>query len=269
MEDIVKKEMDEYIEFVKKFNHKKTTDDCYTPQPVYDTVLEWVVNEYDIENAEIVRPFWPGGDYENFEYPKNCIVVDNPPFSILSKIVKFYLDNEIKFFLFAPNNTMIHQTTFKRVTYIAAGTKIIFENGAIVNVGFVTNLDVGDVQIQTAPDLTKKLKNVMKSLKIKNSRKSKGYKWPDNVVSSAKMGTLSSNSVELKIYKNQCLYVDKLDGPDKNGTEIFGGGFLISNMAAAEKRAAEKRAEEKDLIKIYLSDREKEIIDNLDKKQPR
>ena len=100
------------------------------------------------------------------------------------------------------------------------------------------------------------------------------------------MGTLSSNGVELKIYKNQCLYVDKLDGPDKNGTTIFGCGFLISNMAAAEKRAAEKRAEEKraeekraeekraeeddkDLIKIYLSDREKEIIDNLDKKQPR
>ena len=264
MEDIVKKEMDEYIEFVKKFNHKKTTDDCHTPQPVYDPVLEWVVNEYDIENAEIVRPFWPGGDYENFEYPKNCIVVDNPPFSILSKIVKFYLDNEIKFFLFAPNNTMINQTMSKRVTYIAAGADIVFENGAIVNVGFVTNLGVGDVQIQTAPDLTQKLKKCNEN--AKNKRKLKKYKWPDNVVSSAKMGTLSSNGVELKIYKNQCLYVDKLDGPDKNGTKIFGCGFLISNMAAAEKRAAEKRAEEEALIKIYLSDREKEIIDNLDKK---
>ena len=265
MEDIVKKEMDEYIEFVKKFNHKKTTDDCYTPQPVYDTVLEWVVNEYDIENAEIVRPFWPGGDYENFEYPKNCIVVDNPPFSILSKIVKFYLDNEIKFFLFAPNNTMINQTTFKRVTYIAAAANIIFENGANVNLGFVTNLGDEDVQIQTAPDLTQKLKecNEIK----KNKRKLKKYKWPDNVVSSAKMGTLSSNGVELKIYKNQCLYVDKLDGPDKNGTTIFGRGFLISNMAAAEKKRAEE--DDKGLIKIYLSDREKEIIDNLDKKQPR
>ena len=141
MEDIVKKEMDEYIEFVKKFNHKKTTDDCYTPQPVYDTVLEWAMRKYGIKDVEIVRPFWPGGDYEHFEYPKNCIVVDNPPFSILSKIVKFYLDNEIKFFLFAPNNAMIHQTMSKRVTYIAAGASIIFENGAIANIGFVTNLD--------------------------------------------------------------------------------------------------------------------------------
>lgn len=190
-------------------------------------------------------------------------MVDNPPFSILSKIVKFYLDNEIKFFLFAPNNTMIHQATFKRATYIAAGADIIFENGAIANIGFVTNLDDEDVQIQTAPDLTQKLKECNK---IKNKKKIKKYKWPDNVVSSAKMGTLSSNGVELKIYKNQCLYVGKLDGPDKNGTEIFGGGFLISNMAAAEKRAKE---DDKNLIKIYLSDREKEIIDNLDKKQPR
>lgn len=41
----------------------------------------------------IVRPFWPGGDYEDFDYPTGCVVIDNPPFSILSKIVRFYEDH--------------------------------------------------------------------------------------------------------------------------------------------------------------------------------
>ena len=47
-------------------------------------------------------PFYPGGDYEREEYPQGCTVVDNPPFSILSKIVKHYQERGVGFFLFAP-----------------------------------------------------------------------------------------------------------------------------------------------------------------------
>ena len=96
---------DDYEGFVDKFKPKLTTDDCYTPPEVYDVVAGWVAAEYGLDRSGFVRPFWPGGDYEAFDYPEGCTVVDNPPFSILSKIVRFYLDSGIRFFLFCPSLT--------------------------------------------------------------------------------------------------------------------------------------------------------------------
>ena len=55
-----------YEEFVEKFKPKKTTDDCYTPPGVYAVIKDWACKEYGIDPAKIVRPFYPGGDYENF-----------------------------------------------------------------------------------------------------------------------------------------------------------------------------------------------------------
>lgn len=45
----------------------------------------------------IVRPFYPGGDYINFDYPADCVVIDNPPFSILAQIVAFYAKRGIDY----------------------------------------------------------------------------------------------------------------------------------------------------------------------------
>lgn len=47
--------------------------------------------------------------------------------------------------------------------------------------------------------------------------------------------------------------------------------FLISGTAEVEKWAAEKlnKEKDKDLIEIHLSGREIEIVNSLDKKQPR
>ena len=95
-----------YEEFVEKFKPKKTTDDCYTPPAVYEAVKDWTVKEYGLKGKEIVRPFYPGGDYESYDYPAGCVVIDNPPFSILTKIVNYYIDKGIKFFLFAPQLTL-------------------------------------------------------------------------------------------------------------------------------------------------------------------
>ena len=82
-----------YEEFVEKFKPKPklTTDDCYTPPSVYAVIRDWACKEYGIDPAKIVRPFYPGGDYENYEYPEGAAVLDNPPFSILAKICAFYL----------------------------------------------------------------------------------------------------------------------------------------------------------------------------------
>lgn len=58
----------EYEAFVDKFKPKLTTDDCYTPPEVYEVVKNWACAKYGIDPAKIVRPFYPGGDYESFDY---------------------------------------------------------------------------------------------------------------------------------------------------------------------------------------------------------
>ena len=69
-----------YEEFVEKFKPKKTTDDCYTPPTIYEIVKQWACNEYGIDPAKVVRPFYPGGDYKAFPYPDGAVVIDNPPY---------------------------------------------------------------------------------------------------------------------------------------------------------------------------------------------
>ena len=91
-----------YEEFVAKFkkNAPKTTDDCYTPQPVYEVVKEYALKLAGLteETCTPVRPFYPGGDYRNYDYPADAYVIDNPPFSILSEIRQFYMEKGIKYF---------------------------------------------------------------------------------------------------------------------------------------------------------------------------
>ena len=60
---------DEYNEFLEKFEPKKTTDDCYTPKIVYDAVADWVSQEFGLKKDDFIRPFYPGGDYQNEKYP--------------------------------------------------------------------------------------------------------------------------------------------------------------------------------------------------------
>lgn len=119
-----------YQAFVDKFKPKKTTDDCYTPENVYRVVLDWVVKEYGIDPNNIVRPFYPGGNYMTEDYPEGCTVVDNPPFSIISKIVNNYNRAGIKYFLFAPYLTNF--TSKEKASHIITGTNITYENGADV-----------------------------------------------------------------------------------------------------------------------------------------
>lgn len=49
-------------------------------------MLDYVCGRWGVDEADVVRPFWPGGDFEAFEFPEDCVVVDNPLFSILARI---------------------------------------------------------------------------------------------------------------------------------------------------------------------------------------
>ena len=86
---------EEYQEFLKKFEAKKTTDDCYTPPLVYDAVADYVAVHYGLSKKKFVRPFVPQGDYKSEKYKSDDVVVDNPPFSILAEIIRFYIEHNI------------------------------------------------------------------------------------------------------------------------------------------------------------------------------
>ena len=249
---------EDYKGFVEKFKPKKTTDDCYTPENVYNVVKDWAVAHYGIPpDAEIVRPFWPGGDYEAFDYPDGCVVIDNPPFSIISKIVKFYHANGIRFFLFSP-----YLTNFSigaggaGVNHVIAPCTIQYENGANVDTSFVTNL--GDDFILSAPDLMDAIKKAndanMKAVKKSLPK----YVYPDCVVTSALFGYLCHHHTTFALKRSECAFIRKLDAQGDNG--IFGSGFIISERAAAERAAAERAAAERAAATFWtLSPREREI----------
>ena len=46
-----------------------------TPPPaVYEAIKDWACREYGIDPGKIVRPFYPGGDYERFDYSDGKVV---------------------------------------------------------------------------------------------------------------------------------------------------------------------------------------------------
>ncbi|HFC7502661.1 TPA: hypothetical protein ACFORT_000323 [Neisseria meningitidis] len=152
-------EFEDYEGFVEKFKPKKTTDDCYTPPAVYAAVLEWVKEEIGIpDGLEVIRPFYPGGNYQAENYADK-VVIDNPPFSILSEIVRFYHARGIPFFLFAPRMTCLsgEKAGMENLTAVFGCKDITYENGANVPTAFLTNM-MGDVKIRVSETLEAALK---------------------------------------------------------------------------------------------------------------
>jgi hypothetical protein len=127
----------DYDAFVDKFKRKNTTDECYTPIDVYECVLDYVRDNCDIGGLEIVRPFFPNMDYRDRDYYEHQVVIDNPPFSIISKIVRFYIQHGVKFFLFAPHLTLF-STIRIDCTRIVCGADVEYANGGVVKTSFMS-----------------------------------------------------------------------------------------------------------------------------------
>ena len=250
---------DEYNEFLDKFEAKKTTDDCYTPDLIYDAVADWVAKEYNLLKEKFIRPFYPGGDYQKFNYGGGGIVVDNPPFSILAEIIKWYADHDVKFFLFAPSLTLFSSSSSSHACSICCGAAVVYENGASVATSFVTNLE--DYRFRTAPDLYQAIKQANDE-NLKQQRKELPiYSYPDCVVTSSKMAWLCHYGIDMKVSKEDSYPISALESQKKIGKAIFGKGYLVSEKVAAEKAAAEKAAAHR----WELSDEENEIVKRLGK----
>ena len=246
----------DYDGFLQKLEVKKTTDDCYTPKEVMDIIINYVNDKYPLKDKKIIRPFFPDGDFESIDYSGDCVVIDNPPFSIISKICRFYIERGIKFFLFCPHLTAFFGSDID-CTHIIASADITYENGAVIKTAFVSNL-FGDVKIIGDSALHLKFKELQRNNKASLPK----YKYPDNIITVSKISYCVEKGISLTFDKKDVKHCRAMDVQKKHGKGLFGSGFIASDKAAAAAAAA--AAAENDTIIIWeLSEREKKIIKSL------
>ena len=265
----------DYESYIAKFQEKeKTTDDTYTPPDIYEAVLNYVRSIYPMEGKEILRPFYPGGDYEHAEYPEDGVVIDNPPFSMFTKICKFYSERRIPFFIFGPGLTIF--SCLKYCSVVVVASQIEFSNGAKVKCNFATNL-IGDTLVTISPELSEAIAACPSQTQKVNLPK---FRYPQGLLSVSDLQTMAKGNLPFSVNRNEAVIVSNLDNHPKKGG-LFGNHLLISEAAAvkaaavkaaavkaaavkaaAVKAAAVKAAAVK-AIPITLSERERAIIDNL------
>ena len=238
--------------FTEKFKPKKTTDDCYTPPAIYDALLDYISGHVlSLDGLRVVRPFWPGADYKAQQYGPDDVVIDNPPFSIITQIVRYYVAAGVRFWLFAPHLTLFASLRYGGVSAVVADADVTYENGAKVNTSFLTNLLPPDVLVKvdgTLHDILVEADRQSRAVKTKQVTK---YRWPDEVTSSALIGSVANAGIDMEIRRQEAVCISRLD---LHAGGIFGSGLLLSRQAAA-RQATE----------IRLSEREQAIVESMSK----
>ena len=252
---------DEYNEFTEKFQIKLTTDDCYTPPKIYEVIKDYVVEKFKIKE-QIIRPFYPNGDYTKEDY-KGKVVIDNPPFSLLVEIIKFYNNKGIKFFLFAPNLTSLYDNVGE-VTNWVTNCSITYENGAVVNTSFITNMDDLKIFMKTDPKFTKLVNDTNKELQKENTTELPKYEYPANVFSKALLSYFATHGVDFEIPADECFFIRQLESQKSEGKAIFGGGVLCSERLGKQAEEARKQVwglskDEKEIVKILNKNYESKL----------
>lgn len=273
-----------YEEFVAKFkkNAPKTTDDCYTPQPVYEVVKEYALKLAGLteETCTPVRPFYPGGDYRNYDYPSDAYVIDNPPFSILSEIRQFYIEKGIKYFLFAQYKMLFGNMNTCKDTLIAVEAPITYQNGVKVHTAFVTNVPDPEIIIMTAPELhTAIRRTIARTHGNRNNVLSVKNEYPRNLFCFQKLNYVLYSDFQIK--RRECRIDDKfrahMECPSAYNIERYGKsdrhqifgryGFIISDSVADRYEAAVASVP-KDAGKnvYYFTPEQEEIVKQLNEK---
>ena len=260
-------EDEDYAAFVEKFGQKKTTDDCYTPDVVYDAVADWVASEYGVKRENFVRPFYPNGDYQREKYKSTDVVVDNPPFSILSEIIRFYTSNGIRFFLFAPHLTLFWGVS-SEISALVTGVAVTYENGAQVSTSFLTNLEPHEVRFRSAPKLYQAVKIADDEYRKSIKKQLPKYTYPKHVVMSTTIAPFSRLGIDFVALRSETAVIRELDCQKESGAGIYGSGYLLSDRLANELEKAEREKAEREKAFMWkLSERELGIIASLSVEQ--
>jgi hypothetical protein len=261
----IREEDEEYQAFLEKFQAKKTTDDCFTPDVVYTAVAEWVATKYGIKRKDMVRPFYPGGDYQKENYPKGAVVVDNPPFSILSQILTFYKENGIKFFLFAPTLTLFSSSSSSSA--LPCGVAITYENGASVNTSFLTNLEPVSVRLRSEPSLYRAVKKANDENLREMRKELPKYSYDHHIITAPFIGALSRLGIEFSVPVSESEPISQLEVQKASAKAIYGKGYIISDRVFAEREKAEREKAEREKAERWeLSEKELAIVRRLNMK---
>lgn len=243
----------DYDAFVEKFKDKKTTDDCYTPQDVYDLILDHCRKEwFGTDGYELERPFWPGADFKKHPYKPNSLVFDNPPFSILSHIVAWYIKHGIHFLLFAPALTLFSRKE-QGVTYIVTNTQITYANGAKISTGFVTDMYDHSVRVLVDGNLQYKIRELQAG---KADVSLPRIDLPDEVTTAARLNKYCRIGVKVEISKADSRFISKIGKEQK---QLYGGGLLLRKAEAARLAEAARKRET-----YELTDKERAWVDGAD-----
>lgn len=272
-----------YEEFVAKFNKTapKTTDDFYTPQPVYEVVKEYALKLAGLteETCTPVRPFYPGGDYRNYDYPADAYVIDNPPFSILSEIRQFYIERGIKYFLFASHMHIMNNMSTCRDTRIPTGVTITYDNGAKIQTSFVTNVLCEDILLRTAPELVTALRrtiartqgNLHNALKVQNE-------YPRNLLCFQKLQAVRYADFSIRRsecrpvckikLKTECNTATRIKRGGENLGHLYGhfGLIIPDSVADRYERAAASVPKDAGKNVYYFTPEQEEILKQLNEK---
>lgn len=211
-----------YNDFVSKFGRKKTTDDCYTPEPVYKAVFNWLGNvllqhcSVLLPAFNIVRPFYPNMDYLTYNYSDDDLVLDNPPFSLYSQIVRNYMRMNVKFFLFAPALSLFVPDS--GASYVITGANITYANGANIRTSFVTNILPYKILIAHG------LQQAIKDAQITNTAKTYRPAMPEQYWSSAQLLRFANNP---DFNFKPITATEDFIKYDKNNKKIFGAAIKI------------------------------------------
>lgn len=239
----------------RNFGHPGiSNDEFYTKPEIYEVVKNWAVKHNQWEGREVVRPFWPDADYQTYDYPEGCVVIDNPPFSKVSQIVKWYGDHGIDYFLFCTGTSCLNVNA---PSHVCTDIHLPFENGGDANISFVSSK--GPL-IMSAPDLYQQL---MRAKKVLNRRVVR-TEWPIGLVTGALVGKMSRHGVHyVETVGKQHLYVDEMRSYQ---SKPFGGAYLVPRENCAKAVAEMKKlAYEHDVRTVTLSDREIAMIEELER----
>ena len=242
-----------------------TLDECYTSPEVYDTVLEYATKRYHLQGKHIVRPFVPSGNYQQYVYDKNDVVIDNPPFSMTTKITKWYINHNIPFFLFINGQyaVSLSRGLHGKATVIATNANASFyhkPNNKLIKMGFITNLEPKNIVLRGDVGLTAKLNGLVKKKALNK------YNYPENVIRNSDVLTAIHRGVELKLTTNNCIFEDRMDYHKKHKLYgVVGGCYLVDDNVYHEYKAAMGKVPPY-THHVTFSEREKSIIEKLNKR---
>lgn len=242
-----------------------TADECYTSPEVYDTVLKYVIERYHLQGKHIVRPFVPGGNYQQYVYDKNDVVIDNPPFSMTTEITKWYINHDIPFFLFINGiyAVSLSRGLHGKATVIATNANVSFwhkPNNKVIKMGFVTNLEPKNIVLRGDVALTDKLNDLVKKKTLNK------FKYPKNIIRNSDVSTAINRGVELQLTTDNCLFENNLDYHKKHKlSDVHGGCYLVDDNVYNEYKAAMEKVLPH-THHVTLSEREMGIVKKLNKR---